>query len=120
MIKVDPTTEALYRRAELSTYCTYCSAAPGNPCRAKSGRWRRNPHEDRVRLLIKTIQQRNFEASQAMSRPLNAGSPQGVEEFLRELKRLSTEWVNSGDPAMLTLAAQLQGVIDHHLNSKES
>jgi collagenase-like PrtC family protease len=55
-----------------------------------------------------------------MSTPLNDESPQGVEELLRELKRLGVDWVNSGDPAKLTLAAQLQGVIDHHLNSKES
>lgn len=41
--------DALYVYAERTEACDYCSAQPREQCRARNGRWRRNPHK--VRML---------------------------------------------------------------------
>lgn len=43
--------EAAYVYAEQTRECPHCESKPGEQCRNALGRWRRNPHKDRIEDL---------------------------------------------------------------------
>lgn len=48
--------EATYTYAEQTVTCPYCAALAGQQCRTNLGRWRRNPHKERVLLVENPLQ----------------------------------------------------------------